>query len=56
MRRLRNLKEFKENAQIEKYAELIKDIHGNVTNYPYNFLVDLPIASSVVSKEYFIPK
>jgi phospholipase D1/2 len=56
MRRLKHLKEIKENSVIEKYEDLIKEVHGNATEYPYNFLVDEPIANSVVSKEYFIPK
>ena len=52
----KNLREIKENSSIDKYQELIKEVHGNVTEYPYNFLVDEPIANSVVSKEYFIPR
>jgi len=56
MRKLNDLVEIKEKSVIEKYEELIKEVHGNATEYPYNFLVDEPIANSVVSKEYFIPK
>jgi len=55
IRKIDQLKEFREKKKMSSYEELSKVIKGHAVRYPVNFLFDEDLTLKRTDKEFYVP-